>query len=266
MTRSPKLITLYPTLEDSLVCPSRYWRAVIGRETVAGPFASTAFGQEVHSRVAASLRTKQAVNRQPIKLPRLLMLQNETELLELSKRAFNCLTDFEHNYRPELMGSNLRLGIEQTLSYDIEMQGESLRFVGKVDLLVEQGNEVEIWDWKTGSPQGSRRQLRLYLFLYYLATGKTPTKAQAVGLGTGEMVQENWSGEVLQFGYTWLGDTLRALKEATIDPKVLRPGAACRYCPYGSSCGASQAPQRVLFDTRDNRVIEPVGESLFNWN
>ncbi|RIH88969.1 PD-(D/E)XK nuclease family protein [Calidithermus roseus] len=269
---------LYPTLEADLTCPSRYVRARLRKEPTLAPFASTVLGKEVHERIASSLRqgvvVSQAddplrdvtggggrpVHRKTFQLPRRVMLSEGEKLDSLLDRAQKGLARFEADYRPGLQGEAHR--VEEFLAWNLELEGELVRFMGKLDLLLSQGEDQEVWDWKTGNPKNSREQLRLYLFLVYGATGNPPRLARAVGLESGEEVVEVWSEEVIPWGYAWLQRMRKSLSAALTNPRALNPGPVCRYCPYAHACPASAAPRRYLLDTRTGEVTEVAVESL----
>lgn len=243
-------VTLYPTLEVDLACPSRYVRARVRKELVPAPFASTVLGKEVHERIASSLRGGVPVNQESFRLPRRVLLSEGEELGSLLGRAQRSLARFEADYRPDLWGEPCL--VEEFLTWNLELDGELLQFVGRLDLLLGQ----EVWDWKTGSPKNGREQLRLYLFLLYGATGEPPRLARAVSLESGEEAAEAWSGEIVSWGYAWLRRVRKALEAALANPEALNPGPACRYCPYAHACQASVAPKRYLLDTRTGEVTD----------
>lgn len=268
------MVTLYPTLEADLSCPSRYVRAKLHKELILAPFASTVLGREVHERIASSLRpgseeSKREYSAQDrllpllhkaFQLPRRVILSEGEDLDNLLGRAKECLLRFEADYCPRLQGEVYR--VEEFLAWELELDGEPIRFVGKLDLLLGQGEDQEVWDWKTGSPKNSREQLRLYLFLVYGATGNPPRLARAVGLESGEEVVEAWSGEIIPWGYAWLRRMRKGLNTALTNPKALNPGPACRYCSYAHACPASAAPRRYLLDIRTGEVTDLLTESL----
>ncbi len=269
-----KAMNLYPTLEAELSCPSRYARAKLHKELILAPFASTVLGGEVHQRIASSLRSGSEESKREysakdgpspllhkaFQLPRRVILSEDEDLDGLLGRAKNCLAHFETDYWPRLQGEVYR--VEEFLAWELELDGEQIRFVGKLDVLLGQGKNQEVWDWKTGSPKNSREQLRLYLFLVYGATGNPPRLARAVGLEGGEEVLEAWSEEIIPWGYAWLRRMRKGLNTALANPKALNPGPACRYCSYAHACPASAAPKRYLLDIRTGEVTDLVTEGL----
>ncbi len=248
-------LTLFPTLEADLACPSRYVRTHVFREEVPGPFASTALGKEVHARIAQSLRQGAPVDLRPFRLPRRLVLSQEESLDGLLERARASLERFEACHRPLLAGQ--ALWVEERLSAEFTLDGQPLEFRGRVDVRTAGG---EILDWKTSSPKDPH-QLRLYLFLLRQTTGKEPREARAVGLADGKELREAWSEEIIPWGYRRLQAMKEALEAALANPRV-NPGPACRHCPYAHACPASVAPPRRLVDTFTGEVrpLVPGGE------
>lgn len=265
---------LYPTLEADLTCPSRYVRTRLRKEPTLAPFASTVLGKEVHERIASSLHRGVAVSqaddplqdglspvhRKAFRLPRRVMLSEGEKLDSLLDRAQRSLARFEADYRPGLQGKAYQ--VEEFLAWNLDLDGEPVCFMGKLDLLLGQGEDQEVWDWKTGNPKNSQKQLRLYLFLVHGATGNPPRLARAVGLESGEEVVEAWSGEIIPWGYAWLRRMRENLNAALANPKALNPGPACRYCPYAHACPASAAPGRYLLDTCTGEMMEVAAGSL----
>lgn len=250
-------VVLYPSIKGDLACPSRFTRAKVHKEHCTAPFASTVLGSKVHEHIAKSLRSGLPASQEIPVLPRRLILNDGESLDRLLERAHRSIDRFNVQYRPQLITKALQ--VEKSLSWDVSLGGRPVRFLGKVDLILEE--DLEILDWKTGSLQGSHDQLRLYLFLVYQTTGKTPSLARAVSLESGEEVVEPWSNDIVTWGYDWLGSTKKSLDMVMANPQALNPGPACRYCPYAHACPASAAPARYLLDTRTGELEELLPKS-----
>ncbi|MDR5702616.1 MAG: PD-(D/E)XK nuclease family protein [Armatimonadota bacterium] len=240
------------TGESELACPYRYVRTHLQEEYILAPFAASWFGQKVHERISRSLRYGLPIDERPFWLPPKLVLQEGEDLQELIRRANAGLQRFEREIRPSLLGKSL--SIEERFVWDFWLEGRPVRLVGKMDVVVTGAEVDEILDWKTGDVAGSQDQLRYYLVLYHRSTGKVAQRARAIGLETGDTLEESWDEELEEWAMTRVA-TMVELKLRTLEkPDQREPGPQCRFCPFASTCPASVAPSRYLVDTRTGQI------------
>lgn len=241
-------IRLFPSLDNQLLCPSRYWRGTVLRELVHAPLARSFTGCWVHQRIAMALQGHPLDPYRPIPWPQQVMLNDGEELESLEFHAHSALERFSREYLGWLRARGAVA--EERLETGLEVLGRLVILSGRVDARV--GNEV--WDWKTGSLEGCEDQLQEYLFLLY-QRGQNPTRARAVNLCSGEQRIEAWDGNLVEVILDRLKSRLEGLLRITPDHHPPRPGRHCRSCPYVQTCPESQGPRRVVVNTRTGEVI-----------
>lgn len=241
--------TFSATGESELACPYRYVRTHLQEEYILAPFAASWVGQKVHERIARSLRYSLPVDERPFWLPPKLVLQEGENLQELVRRAELGLQRFEREIRPSL--ANKSLFVEERFEWDFWLGAQPIRLVGKLDVVVE---GAEVLDWKTGSVTGSQDQLRYYLVLYRRSTGRVARVARAIGLETGETLEESWNDDLEDWVMTRVTAMVELKRRALEEPDRRDPGFQCGYCPFATACPASIAPPRYLVDTRSGRI------------
>ncbi|MHB1687813.1 MAG: PD-(D/E)XK nuclease family protein [Ignavibacteriaceae bacterium] len=124
---------------------------------------------------------------------------------------------------------------------------------GKIDLIIEEDNKVEIVDFKTGSvtntllddsgeafteiKTGYIEQLSLYAYLYYDATGKFPTHLTLVDL-TKQKFNIDFSFDKCKAVYKEAKDLLNKVNDNIENAiSIANPSIEnCKYCLYRPAC------------------------------
>lgn len=247
---------LYPTLEGTLACPSRYTREKVNRETVFAPFASSVYGKVVHTRIAHSASLGTPLDLSPITLPKRVILQAGEDLGALETRAYSCLEHFRGRILPWLRTCEV-IATEHRAVQNFPYLGAWLS--GIFDLIIRTPKGELIVDWKTGGLQGSEDQLRFYLALRHAETGSRELTAQVVSLGDLSTFEIGWDDELEAWIEARAKKMIETLQEIQKVPNVTRPGRHCRYCPYAHDCGGSAVGARSLLDTvtGELRTVQP---------
>ena len=232
-------MTLSPTLEPTLRCPRRYTLEKVSREPVAAPFAASVLGRVVHERIASSLRRKKLADTSAFRLPKRVLLREEDDLESLLWRAAQSLKFFNERCRPWLNGHDI-LAIEQFSTWLIDMgssrtrrEGQAIRFVGKLDLVLRTASGPLIVDWKTGGLSGCEDQLRFYLALWQQETGEAAS-AQAISLSRETTAEIGWDEEVTGWVLGRIERMIGQLVRIEQNPDRAEPGQHCVYCPLCS--------------------------------
>ena len=257
------------SLESVLRCPRRFHLERVRRERVLAPFASSVLGRAVHQRIAASLRRDEPADERTFRLPKRLLLQRGETLGDLTWRAQNALAFFNAKCRAwlgEQRVSHLEHLIEHRVEYRVEyhvarpsaLEGETVQVSGIFDLIFTSVKGDVLIDWKTGSAQRSADQLRFYLGLRFLETGRAPRQAEAVGLSAGDSLYVEWDETLPR----WFEGRLERLKRdlGACHTRKAVPGRHCTYCPYAQGCDVSEATDRYLLDTRTGEVTGGGGD------
>jgi hypothetical protein len=175
------MITFSPNLHTILSCPKRFYLERVLRRNIPAPFASSVMGQEVHKRIAKSLRTSSPVSTAPLPLPRRVILGQDQDLEELMDRAQQALYRF--NACREWLGQYETVAVEHRITLPYFCGAGFVQVGGVIDLILKTPQGEVLIDWKTGSY--AAEQLKFYLLRYY-ETLEPPKHAEAISLGTGE--------------------------------------------------------------------------------
>ncbi len=239
------------SLSHTLRCPRRFHSEKLQKEPVLAPFASSTLGREVHVRVAASLHRGTPADERSFRLPKRVLLQAGENLDDLVWRAHCALSFYNAKCRAWLARKTTTC-VEHYVSRPYPLQSETVQVSGIFDLVLSSAKGDVLIDWKTGSAQRSEDQLKFYLMLRFLETGRRPRHAEAVALGTGEPLCIVWDSEV----EPWFEDKLEAMRRdlAACHTRAAVPGFHCTYCPYAQRCEASEAPNRWVLDTFTGEV------------
>jgi PD-(D/E)XK nuclease superfamily len=245
---------LYPTLEQTLSCPKRYTLEKVQRKDVPAPFMTSELGNQVHSRIAHSLRTGKPANEQEFCLPRRLLLNQRESADTLMIRAYDCLHNFNEYCRPWLDGLEV-IAVEQKLCFKPHWFDEPVTISGRIDAVLKTSDGLLLLDWKTGGMIRTDEQLRWYVALYTMNNPNYALEARAINLLSSETVV------VKDFvaPQTWLYEKVKALMTALNlaqqEPMKAVAGQQCHYCAYAEGCGPSKAKPRTMLDTFDGEVI-----------
>ncbi len=248
-------LALSYSLGSVLRCPRRFHLEKVRRERVLAPFASSVLGREVHRRIAVSLRHGEPADEGSFALPKRVLLPKGETLDDLTWRAQHALTFFNVKCRAWL-GEQRICHVEHYIVRPVGLGGATIQVSGILDLIFTSAEGDVLIDWKTGSAQRSEDQLRFYLGLRFLETGRAPRQAEAVGLSAGDSLCVTWDEDLL----AWFGGKLERLKrdlEAYHTQEAV-PGRHCTYCPYAQGCEVGEAPERYLLDTHTGELTEIV--------
>jgi CRISPR/Cas system-associated exonuclease Cas4 (RecB family) len=124
---------------------------------------------------------------------------------------------------------------------------------GKIDLVIEEGHEIEIIDFKTGAitqdvlddageifseiKEEYKEQLKLYAYLYFENTGKFPTQLSLI-----DLAKQKFAVAFSQSECNTLSDEAKELLRATNESIsngtfAASPSEAnCKYCLYRPAC------------------------------
>jgi CRISPR/Cas system-associated exonuclease Cas4 (RecB family) len=245
---------LYPTIEQTLICPKRFKLEKVMRKEVIAPFLSTELGKQVHTRIASSLRSGKPASTKAFYLPRRL-IYNQGDCPEtLMLRAYTCLENFNQHCYPWLETLEV-IGIEEKFKCQLDGFAEVVTISGVVDAVIKTSGDILLLDWKTGSMANASEQLKWYSALYHMKSPEHQLEARAINLFDGETI------EVKDFEnpQAWLYTKVKAFLELTLlardNPDKMVAGSQCSYCPYAQGCEASQARSRFVLDTLDGEVI-----------
>jgi len=124
---------------------------------------------------------------------------------------------------------------------ELKLTHPKLPFLGILDRVQSQGQEVEVVDFKTGRPSDKHRaQLLRYALLWWRRTGDTPVRVKAHYLDG----VESWpvTQAVLQDVENDLQNRLPLLTDAlSTRPALAKSGAGCHSCPVRARCEAGWA-------------------------
>ena len=241
------------SLESVLRCPRRFYLERVRRERVVAPFASSYFGKRVHQRIATSLRTNLPADTSAFRLPRRLLLQGGETLDDLAWRAQNALTLFNLKCRLWLRDKEIK-HVEHYLLQPYRSGDVDIKVSGILDLILTSRKGDTLIDWKTGSAHESEDQLKFYLMLRYLETGREPRHAEAISLSTGEPLCVEWSEAIPRWFEGRLLEMSRRVERCQDDAEVAEAGRHCTYCPYAHACDQSEAPGGCVLDTFTGEV------------
>lgn len=226
------------SLSQTLRCPRRFGLEKLQKEPVLAPFASSVLGGEVHARIAAGLRNREPADERPFRLPKRVLLHAGESLDDLIWRAHTALTFYNAKCYAWLCARNV-YRVENYISRSYKLEGEIVQVSGILDLVLSTPEEDVLIDWKTGSAQRSEDQLKFYLMLRFLETGRRPRHAEAVALGTGEPLCIPWDDSVEPWFARKLERMRRDLGACSTGEAV--SGTHCSYCPYAHRCELSEA-------------------------
>ena len=248
-------LALSYSLESVLRCPRRFHLEKVHRERVLAPFASSVLGREVHRRIAVSLRHGEPADEGSFALPKRVLLPKGETLDDLTWRAQHALTFFNVKCRAWLGEQRLR-HVEHYIVQPVELGGATVQVSGILDLIFTSAEGDVLIDWKTGSAQRSEDQLRFYLGLRFLETGRAPRQAEAVGLSAGDSLCVGWDEDLP----AWFGGKLEQMHTnlGACHTQAAVPGRHCTYCPYAQGCEVGEAPERYLLDTHTGELTEMV--------
>ncbi len=124
---------------------------------------------------------------------------------------------------------------------------------GKIDLVIEAGQEAEILDFKTGAitqdvldddgevssevKKEYQEQLKLYAYLYFENTGKFPTQLSLVDLAKQKFTVDfsvNECNAVFEEAKLLLSSTNNCIEQGTFTANPTE--ANCKYCLYRPAC------------------------------
>lgn len=139
---------------------------------------------------------------------------------------------------------------------------------GKVDLVIENGNEIEIIDFKTGAitqdcldyegeiysdiKNEYKEQLKLYAYLYFENTNKFPTDLSLV-----DLAKQKFSVEFTEEECKSLFDEAKSLLKSTNDSIKTKSFSAnpkqenCKYCLYRPACSFFHKKLETNFSFND---------------
>ena len=243
---------LSPSLNAVLRCPRRFHLEKLRRARTLAPFASSALGQEVHRRIAQSLREGAPADEGALTPPRRVLLQAGETLDSLIWRAQCALTLYNVKCRAWLQAHPVK-AVEHYCRQPYQSGAEQVTVSGIFDLILASDEGDVLVDWKTGGADRSETQLKFYLVLRFLETGQPPRRAEAISLSTGRSLTVPWTPDLpLWFG-EMVASMMRWLEACREDTP--EAGGHCRYCPYAYGCEHSEAPGRTLSDTFTGEVF-----------
>ena len=248
------MVLLSHSLISVIACPRRYHLERVARETVPAPFATSFLGQRVHRRIALSLERGEPASTRPFRLPRRLLFREGDDVEALLQRATDGLDFFNRKCRPWLEQHTL-LHTERFIKAPLHGHGVPVLVGGKLDAIFRTRRGELIIDWKTGALVQATEQLRFYLALRRLETGREPLRAEAVSLSTGESEVVAWEEETGVWFRKHVAEMAERLEQAQHhSSRLLLPGPHCGYCPYAHTCEASEATPRRVLDTHTGEV------------
>lgn len=130
-------------------------------------------------------------------------------------------------------------------STEFKLEGpilDEINFLGYVDRVDNDGDNIHIVDYKTGRLPAKAyrsekmRQLRLYALAMAELFGKVPVLLKIHYLGKETLQHKIKPGDIKRTA-TWLSKTYDGIKEAYDKNEFpAKPGPLCGYCPYLQNC------------------------------
>ena len=119
---------------------------------------------------------------------------------------------------------------------EVRVRHPELPFVGVIDLVRLDGDEVEVVDFKTGKVKDDHeRQVLLYGLLWWRVTGEAPSRVSLQYLGE----RRSWTAttEGLRRAEEELEQSIEVARSGVlVRPAPAQPGPDCSFCPARARC------------------------------